>query len=1350
MGTEIDRLELRVEAEAHKANAQLDALTVKLNKVALSLDSLDSKQLYQFSSAVTRLSGAVQSISGIKTTDFTRLTKNINKLGTIDSNSLYKGANSIRNLTNSLNSMGNLSDNAAQLAALANGITKLGSVSTTRATTNLPLLATALKNLITTLSTAPVVSSNVISLTNSLANLASQGSKVKTATNGLKTSMNGATDATKKYADANYRAHKYSSTLLSKVTALTAAFFALKNVVTTLWSGINKSMDYGETLNLFQTAYKKIGLEAAENAGLEIGSIAAESYAISFTKEAEGFADYISDKLSLDPNLTKNYQALFAQMTNSMGLVAESSYNMAESFTVLGNDIASLWNIDTKDAMAKLQSGLAGEIEPLRRLGIDISQTSLQLTAKNYGIEDSIEKMSAAAKVQLRWLSIMDQTSVAWGDMAKTLESPSNQLRILTQQWDNLTRSVGNIFLPVLQTVLPYVNGLLIALRGITDSLAVMMGYETPDYTDSSIFTGVVGDLVDIEDEADGATGAIEKLKKATAGFDELTILNPSTSSGAKTDSGFGYGNLDDAINKETTNYLSKFQEELGKVNNQAQEIAEKLQPKLEMVLEVLDDLSPAIAGVAGAFAAYEIIGLFGDLATKISALGTSKVGLIALAIGALIAIGSAVYKAWEEAKKGDLEGRFGSIKLSLEEVEEVAKRITDNGTLDMVATVKTEWEALEEIKGELEENIKTLNKLNWKVSLGLELTEAEEEQYKSAINDYIKNSQAYIDQEQLAVLMSIDLLVSDSETKKKMTESANKFYDASRGELEVLGEKLNKTVTDAWADGLLEIDEAKEVAEIQQQMANVMQQLATSEFEAKMQLLNMNFSGIELTPDSFNKVMEESQKLIDEAVENYDEVTLNLLASVNAQYKAGTIDTEEWEKQIEAVKLGKLSNLGEITLNATKFNLNTLIEGFEVDLDGKAEEFQSTLETFVNNYLTTDDIEYSPDAWNNFFSQIDGAITAGFMEVKGPAGENLEDFVESLKPTKETLESIKEQYEDMGKSVPDSVSKGLTAITYLEAITEDTDAIFSLVATTLNTSEEYTALLEKAKEMGVSIPDWVNTGIEEGKPDLTLGVSGLVNSIDTTITDQTKITESTGKTYGKKAVGSIITGMTSKKVEAVKKIKEVMEAANEGARTKLGISENNSTLYNKYGRYVVDGFNSGIEDKEDTTEGVIAGWANKFIKKFTGMLSINSPSRLFTEFGGYISEGLNNGIEDGMTETEGVLERYANKFKTWGNDLALSDISAKASVNYSVNTAGIKGFNSLVSNGTLTLNTLKSSAESSGAALSEESLYRAFKQALIETPIEAVLSEEKNFKSIRNQAVDFVNRTGRDPFARA
>jgi len=390
------------------------------------------------------------------------------------------------------------------------------------------------------------------------------------------------------YTKATASAMSGSRSLMSQISRLAFTFYSLKKIIGGVGSAIEKSMDYTETINLFQTTYKKIGMETAQDLGMEWGSETADAYAKGFIKAAEGFNDVLTESLGLDPNIMKQYQAIFAQMTNSMGLMAQSSMNIADSFTMLGNDIASLWNIDTADAMKKLQSGLAGQIRPLRSLGIDISQTSLEMTALKYGIEDTIIDMSQAAKVQLRWLSIMDQTEVAFGDMAKTIDSPKNQLRILSQQWSNLSRSIGNVFLPVISKILPYINAVVIALRNMIDTMATAMGYELPDYSNSNIYTDVTGEIEGMEEAAGDATAANDKLKQSILGFDELNILSKNRSSGSgKTDTtGSGYGVLDDAINAKTASYMAKFNEELEKMSNKSKDMADNIKAFFDKIAE--------------------------------------------------------------------------------------------------------------------------------------------------------------------------------------------------------------------------------------------------------------------------------------------------------------------------------------------------------------------------------------------------------------------------------------------------------------------------------------------------------------------------------------------------------------------------------------------------------------------------------------------------------------------------------------------------------------------------------------------------------------------------------------------
>lgn len=582
----IDRLEIIVEAEAKKASSELDKLIDKLGQVSTALNGLKSSGLNNLSSGIRQLSSAMSTMSGVKTTDFNRLAKNIEKLGSINKTGLLNAADAIDELVKSVNSMGSISDDAVRIGDLASNISKLGGKSATQAITNLPLLSVALRDFMTTVSSSPLVSQNLINMTNAMANLASQGSKYGSTVKGIASATNTLTKAQKAHTASTF-------SLTAQVTKLVAAYYTLRRVIGFIGDSITKSMDYTETINLFQTTYKKIGMETAVDMGMEWGSATADSYAKGFIKAAESFNDTLTESLGLDPNVMKQYQAIFAQMTNSMGLVAASSMNIADSFTMLGNDIASLWNIDTADAMKKLQSGLAGQIRPLRSLGIDISQTSLEMTALKYGIEDSVISMSQAAKVQLRWLSIMDQTEVAFGDMAKTIDSPKNQLRILEQQWSNLSRSIGNVFLPAISNVLPYINAVVIALRGMIDTMASAMGYELPDYSDSNIYTDLTGEIDGMTESTEDATEANNKLKQSILSFDELNILGKNSGKNGLDMTGSGYGVLDDAINEKTASYMKKFNEELDKMSSKSKDLLKKLEPLTKEIKDLWKELKP-------------------------------------------------------------------------------------------------------------------------------------------------------------------------------------------------------------------------------------------------------------------------------------------------------------------------------------------------------------------------------------------------------------------------------------------------------------------------------------------------------------------------------------------------------------------------------------------------------------------------------------------------------------------------------------------------------------------------------------------------------------------------------------
>jgi hypothetical protein len=255
----------------------------------------------------------------------------------------------------------------------------------------------------------------------------------------------------------------------------------------------------------------------------------------SYAKEAGEYAERVGDIMGIDPGEWMRNQGLFMTLATGFGVVSDRAYTMSKNLTQLGYDISSFFNIPYEDAMQKLQSGLAGELEPLRRLGYDLSQARLQQEAYTLGITKKLSAMTQAEKAELRYHAIMTQVTTSHGDMARTLEAPANQLRILTAQINQAARALGSVFIPALNAILPYAIAITKVIRVLAETIASLFGFEMPEVDYSG-----VGNLASGAEDASGALGDAaenaKKLQKYTMGFDELNVIDTSAgSSGGET-----------------------------------------------------------------------------------------------------------------------------------------------------------------------------------------------------------------------------------------------------------------------------------------------------------------------------------------------------------------------------------------------------------------------------------------------------------------------------------------------------------------------------------------------------------------------------------------------------------------------------------------------------------------------------------------------------------------------------------------------------------------------------------------------------------------------------------------------
>lgn len=294
--------------------------------------------------------------------------------------------------------------------------------------------------------------------------------------------------------------------------------YGLSRLASMIGTAITKSNEYQENLNLFTVAMGE------------------------YVQEAFDYGQAISEVLGIDLSDWIRNQGVFNTLLTGFGDTAERAALMSKNLTQLGYDLSSFFNISVEDAMQKLQSGISGELEPLRRLGYDLSQARLEAVALSLGIDKSVMSMTQAEKAELRYYAIMTQVTTAQGDLARTLESPANQLRILSAQFNMAARSIGNIFIPALNAILPYAIAVVEVIREIADAIASLFGFELTEVDYSGITAGASG-AGSMADSLDEAAGAAKKLKQYTAGFDELNVFSPdSGSAGSGVGAGGGNG----------------------------------------------------------------------------------------------------------------------------------------------------------------------------------------------------------------------------------------------------------------------------------------------------------------------------------------------------------------------------------------------------------------------------------------------------------------------------------------------------------------------------------------------------------------------------------------------------------------------------------------------------------------------------------------------------------------------------------------------------------------------------------------------------------------------------------------
>ncbi|MEG1804734.1 MAG: hypothetical protein RR248_06050 [Clostridia bacterium] len=397
--------------------------------------------------------------------------------------------------------------------------------------------------------------------------------KAKQDAKGLDNEVKKTTNSTKKLENTAKKVSFSNAfdTITKVVGGIAATAMAVKKAVSVVGSFTKASGDWIENLNLFEVTFGNS------------------------KKEAMNWAQGLVKNLGVSANEIVRVTGLFKQMTSAIGIANETTTKLGMTLPTLGLDISSFYNTSVEQANEMLRATIAGQVKPGRQYGFDVSAISLdKYMEENLKLDYTSKMLNQSDKALLRMVLLLDQSKNAWGDMATTLPSYSNQLKMLTGSLQNMKLAIGDALIKPATEVIKIFNGIAIAITEIIRAFVPAK--------ESSGFDNITKDITNLND-------GLEETEKnlGLLSFDKFESLT-SANGGADTSKAGATESITAEFNKLNSEYMEKFNEQMAKIKNEAKEIAEKIKGwfmvtedgKFVEWTEQAKGLVQVIAGIAG------------------------------------------------------------------------------------------------------------------------------------------------------------------------------------------------------------------------------------------------------------------------------------------------------------------------------------------------------------------------------------------------------------------------------------------------------------------------------------------------------------------------------------------------------------------------------------------------------------------------------------------------------------------------------------------------------------------------------------------------------------------------------
>ncbi len=519
----------------------------------------------------------------------------------------------------------------------------------------------------------------------------------------------------------------------------------------------------------------------------------------------------------------------------------------------------------------------------------------------------------------------------------------------------------------------------------------------------------------------------------------------------------------------------------------------EPIQDAGEWFLENPDVVAGGISGIGSAMltfkAAQGITGAVKVLGSLSGMIGAWPVAAAGLAIGGITGISVAVKTAQSNMRRANLAEHFGDITLSISELDETAKLIMDNQYLQKATEALEGLDEVRSLAQGFNDAQESLDKLNWKIGMGMGLDADELESYTSAVDQMIQGAIDVVEQAQYTAHLNVQAVFGrESAAGNEILGGFDEMYTGISGEVSRLGQQLGEVYSEALEDGIIDVDEAKTIQELQQKLAEITEQVSRSQYDARLERISDQYSGKELDGDTFQNLQQEINGVLEERRRALAESTEAIYAGLNLQLERGELSPAEYARRKASTREEyQLQDMSSV-LQGASFTAESIKDAYEQEIAAVAPAIQETLRSAMasamQNGVQGEEplIDWTAEQFGSWLDMSGFDMTSR---------ENIQKLWEAIEPQFEELAAYKSRMEEAGKELPEAFLQGFQETAEIGAIAGDTNAMYELLSG-MGEDDAYAQVMDEYAEMGGEIPQKLGAGIAENTGAVDEAVSEL------------------------------------------------------------------------------------------------------------------------------------------------------------------------------------------------------------------------------------------------------------------